>query len=116
MIAGTVTTNDAVALAPPESVAVTVAPAVVPKGTLTSHENAPELLVVNEPETHETAAPPNVSEARGASNENPEPSTVTGAPAGPWWTDRVIAGVVTVNVNEAVCPPTSVATTADPLV
>jgi len=45
--------------------------------------------------------------------ENPEPVTVTVMPVGPWLGDRVTAGVVIVNVVEAVSPPPSlpVATT-----
>jgi hypothetical protein len=38
--------------------------------------------------------------------ENPEPVTVTEVPTGPWATDRVIVGVVTVKVAEAVSPGT----------
>ena len=43
----------------------------------------------------------------------PEPVTVTDVPAGPWTRLNVIAGVVTVNVAEAVSDPPSlpVATT-----
>ena len=47
---------------------------------------------------------------------NPVPLTSTDVPVGPWPGVRVIAGVETVNVPVAVCPPASVATTEVPLV
>ena len=56
-------------------------------------------------------APLNVIVPIVVRTENPEPVTVTVTPAGPWTGDRVIVGVVTVNVADALFELASVAVT-----
>jgi len=101
-IAGVVTVNDPVADWPPTSVAVTVLPA-VPLGTAKVQLNAPLPSVESEPLVQlEIATPSKVSDASVDETEKPVPETVTVAPTGPCPGVTTMAGVVTVNVVEAV--------------
>jgi hypothetical protein len=107
LMAGVVTVKVASATCPPVSVARTVVPD-VPEGTANRHENAPEESVVSTPlEQDEIVTPSNTSDASGAEIVNPVPATVTVAPCGPWTGVAVIAGVVTVKLWTADCPPAS---------
>ena len=114
VIAGVVTVNVPVAVCPPTSVAVTVVPD-VPLGTLNVQLNAPVAPVVKEPLLQlAIVTESNSSDDNVVDTEKPVPATVTVAPIGPCPGVTVIAGVVTVNVPVAVCPPTSVAVTVVP--
>jgi hypothetical protein len=93
---------------------VTVVPE-VPLGTAKVQEKAPEASIEKEPlEQLLMVTPSNTSDARVVDTEKPVPDTVTVAPIGPWVGLTRIAGVVTVNVPEAVWPPESVAVTVVP--
>jgi hypothetical protein len=115
-IAGMVRVNVPVAVWPPASVATTDVPE-VPLGTAIVHEKAPLALAVNEPLVQlEIDTLSKTSEASAVDTEKPVPETVVVEPTGPWSGVTVIAGVVTVNVPDAVSPPESVAVTVVPVV
>jgi hypothetical protein len=102
------------ATAPNASVATTVVPE-VPEGTANVQANAPDESVVSAPEEQDvTDTESKTSEASVDETVKPEPLTVTCDPVGPWLGTTVIAGMVTVNVAEAVAPVASVATTLVP--
>ncbi|MFZ0942923.1 MAG: hypothetical protein WAN54_03395 [Syntrophobacteraceae bacterium] len=113
VIAGVVSANVAVAVWPPTSPAVTVAPA-VSLGTWNVQLNAPVALVVREPPVQVAMLTPSKSSPAVLNTEKPVPDTVTIAPTGPWTGLTVIAGVVTVKTLVAVGPLASVAVTVVP--
>ena len=113
-IAGVVTVKDTAVLWPPASVASTVLPE-VPLGTETSHENAPELLVVRDPlEQPMIATPSNTNDASKFETEKPAPESVTPVPTGPCAGETAMDSGVTLNVAVADGPTTSVALTVVP--
>lgn len=114
-IVGVVTVNVPVAVAPPESVAVTVE-VVVPLGTGKVQLKAPDALVDREPEVQLAWLTPSKLRVTVLEDEKPVPATVTTVPWGPVFGVTVMAGVVTEKVPDADCPPTSVAVTTVPLV
>ena len=70
--------------------------------------NAPVAPVVNEPDVQlGIVTPSNTNDASTVETENPVPETVTVAPTGPWPGVTVIAGVVTVNDDDALSEPPS---------
>ena len=73
------------------------------EGTVNVHVKVPVEEVVTEVQVWVVGvAPLNLIVPIAVDTENPEPVTVTGVPIGPWVRDRVIAGVVTVKVADAV--------------
>ena len=72
-------------------------------GTVNVHVKVPVAEVVRVVHVCPLGVTPlNVIVPIAVDTENPEPVTVTVVPAGPWVGDRVIVGVVTVKVAEAV--------------
>jgi hypothetical protein len=81
-------------------------------GTVNVHVKVPVAEVVLDVQVCTLGvAPLNVIVPIAVRTENPEPVTVTEVPTGPCVADRVIAGVVTVNVADAVFALVSVAVT-----
>jgi len=110
---GTVTVNVPVAASPPTSVTVTVVPD-VPLGTANVQLRTPTPPAVREPLVQLAIATPSKTSPTVRVTENPVPDTVTVAPTGPCVGLTMIPGNVTVNVQIAVWPPTSVAVTVIP--
>ena len=103
VIAGFVTVNVPVALAPPEFVAVTVVP-VAPLGTLNVQLNAPAEFAVKDPLVQlEIVLVSKTSDFTFVDAAKSVPDTVTEEPTGPWVGLTVIPNVdTTVNENDAV--------------
>jgi hypothetical protein len=89
----------------------------VPDGTGNMQVNPPVEFETRLPDVQEVIVTwSNTSEVSAVETENPVPATVTDSPRGPWVGVTVIAGVVTVNVPLADCPPLSVTWTVVPVV
>jgi hypothetical protein len=84
-------------------------------GTVNVHVKVPVAVVVWEVQVCPLGvAPLNVMVPIVVRTEKPVPLTVTVVPTGPWMGDRVIVGVVTVNVADALFELASVAVTVLP--
>ena len=117
VIVGVVTVNVAEAVSPvtvptslPDRMTVYVPDPI--DGTVNVHVKVPVPEVVWAVQVCAAGVTPlNVIEPIVVATENPEPVTVTEVPTRPWVGDRVIEGVVTVKVAEAVFALASVAVT-----